>query len=226
VKEEMMNTRTIEPEAQLDPEQKRLLCDATEWSLISLLFQCPKHGWKDQISVLSTETEDGDLRAAAESAQTDSSEGLYHSIFGPGGPAPPREVSYRNWAEPGYLISELTSYYDAFSYYPEISEPVDHVAVEAGFIGYLRLKQAYALACSDTEHADIVAEACRQFVEEHLAVFAERLATRLADSGITYLARTGTALVRRTGPPADKRTPIELPILSVDDESAFDCGDA
>ena len=220
-----MNTGTRELAAQVDSEQRRLLCEAAEWRLISLLFQCPGPGWKDHLTVLARETSDDDLRAAAESAQTESSEGLYHSIFGPGGPAPPREVSYRNWAEPGYLISELTSYYAAFSYSPALGEAVDHVAVEADFIGYLKLKQAYALACCDNEHAEIAADASSQFVEGHLSMFAQPLATMLQNSGVNYLARSGSALVRRTGQPRDKRTLIDLPLFPGRGESVFDCAD-
>ncbi|MBK9162872.1 MAG: hypothetical protein IPM21_03010 [Acidobacteria bacterium] len=65
---------------------------------------------------------DKQLRRAARSAQKEASEGLFHSIFGPGGPAPGREVSYRGWVQPGYLLSELSTFYNAFSYQPKTHE--------------------------------------------------------------------------------------------------------
>jgi nitrate reductase assembly molybdenum cofactor insertion protein NarJ len=205
---------------------QKLLNEAAEWRLIGILFQCPEGSWRHQVNALAEETQAADLRAAAKAANKEASAGLYHSIFGPGGPAPPREVSYRDWAQPGYLISELTSYYQAFSYHPEMLEAADHVSVEAGFIAYLRLKEAYALARSDFEHADIAAEASRQFIEDHLSVYAQRLATALENSNIRYLALAGAALQRRAGLPKNKPAPLELPVLSDGDASAFDCGES
>ena len=172
----MMSTQAGLRERKADAKQRRLLNEAVEWRLIGLLFQCPDSNWQHQVDALAEETPDADLRAAAAAANTEASAGLYHSIFGPGGPAPPREVSYRDWAQPGYLMSELTSYYRAFSYRPEMLEAADHVSVEAGFVAYLRLKEAYALASSDFEHAEVVAQASRQFIEDHLSVYARRLA--------------------------------------------------
>jgi nitrate reductase assembly molybdenum cofactor insertion protein NarJ len=203
-----------------------LLSEAAEWRLISLFFQCPEASWQHHVNALAGETDDSDLQAAAAAANTEASAGLYHSIFGPGGPAPPREVSYRNWAQPGYLMSELTSYYDAFAYHPEMLEAADHVSVETGFIAYLRLKEAYAMTCCDSEHAGAAAAAARQFIEDHLSVFAERLAAMLGRSGIRYLALAGEALLRRTGPPRTKSAALELPILQDGDVSDFDCGTA
>ena len=91
----------------LDSRQRNLLEQAAEWRLVSLLFECPTKNWREQVAAISLEISDQELRAAAECAQSEASEALYHSIFGPGGPAPPREVSYRESVQLGYLISEL-----------------------------------------------------------------------------------------------------------------------
>jgi nitrate reductase assembly molybdenum cofactor insertion protein NarJ len=203
-----------------------LLNEAAEWRLISLLFQCPDSNWQHQVNALADETRDADLRASAAAANMKASAGLYHSIFGPGGPAAPREVSYRDWAQPGYLMSELTSYYAAFSYRPDMPEAADHVSVEAGFIAYLRMKEAYALASSDFEHADIAAEASRLFIEDHLSVYAHRLARLLENSSIRYLALAAAALQQRAGLPKNKSAALGLPVLYDGDASVFDCGDA
>jgi hypothetical protein len=212
------------PADALRPDQKRLLAEASDWHLISLLFQCPSADWRLLIGQMSEETEDSDLKAAVAAAKEEATEGLYHSIFGPGGPAPPREVSHRNIAQTGYLISELTSYYEAFCYRPDIREPADHVAVETGFVGYLRLKEAYALECGDSDHAEVTRNAARQFIDEHLSELAGRLTLALAGSHVNYLASAVNALLCRTGPPG-RLGGIELPVL-LQEESVFDCGEA
>ncbi|MEK7834176.1 MAG: molecular chaperone TorD family protein, partial [Acidobacteriota bacterium] len=147
---------------------------------------------------------------------------------GPGGPAPGREISYRDWAQPGYLLSELSSYYDAFAYHPDqaaIVEAPDHVSVEAGFIAYLRLKEAYARLNSDDEHAAVTREAAQQFLGEHLAAMTEPLARSLEHSGVEYLALAGKALLARVGSPREKPFRQNLPILSADEDAEFACAE-
>ena len=50
------------------------------------------------------------------------------------------------------------------------------------------------------EEAEIVAQAARDFVAEHLAMMAQPLARSLESSGIGYLARAGQSLLARVGP--------------------------
>jgi TorA maturation chaperone TorD len=203
----------------MNPRQRELLEDAAGWRLIALLFECPTAGWHDQVAALAAEIADPDLRAAAAAAQSEASEGVYHSIFGPGGPAPPREVSHRRLVEFGGLLSELQAHYNAFAYQPRTLEPADHISVEAGFIAYLRLKEAYALACDDTEHAAITAEAAQRFLEDHLAALATPLAAALAGCGFRYLECAAKAL--------HCRVPESAPALPLLPETeAFCCPDS
>lgn len=206
--------------------QTQLLREAAEWRLLSLLFECPSPNWREQVEALATEVADTDLKAAANVAQKEASEGLYHSIFGPGGPAPGREISYRDWTQPGYLLSELTSYYDAFAYQSKIVEAPDHVSVEAGFVAYLKLKEAYADAIADDEHAAVTREAGQQFIKEHLSMMTEPLARSLEHSGVEYLALAGKALLARVGPKRDQSPKHNLPVLTVDEDSEFACAEA
>ena len=143
---------------------------------------------------------DEQLEKAAAAMADEASEGLYHTTFGPGGPAAPREVSHREYVTPGQSLSELAAFYDAFAFCPSTNEPPDHVAVEADFIAYLRLKEAYALSRGDHAQADITAAAAQRFVEDHLSSIAEPLAKSLASSGITYLQLAADALLARVGP--------------------------
>ncbi len=177
-----------------------LLHDAAAWRLISLLFECPVAGWRDQVTTLAAEVGDPMLKSAA-AAGEEASEALYHTTFGPGGPASPREVSYHTTLLPGHLLGELTACYQAFAYAPALPEAPDHVAVETGFIAYLRLKEAYAHERGDPQQATVAATAARHLIEDHLSVIAEPLAKSLAASGITHLAQTSAALRQRVGPP-------------------------
>ena len=202
-----------------------VIVESAEWRLISLLFDCPTGNWFDQVKTLGKQVSDKRLKRAAMAAQKEASEGLFHSIFGPGGPAPGREVSYRGWVQPGYMLSELSTYYDAFSYKPKTKEVPDHVAVETGFIAYLRLKEAFALECFDAENAKIVADAATAFIDDHLSKYAEQMSRILANSGIEYLSLAGEALFKRTGRDKDKKNQVYLPVLeNADGETDFECG--
>ena len=203
-----------------------LLRDAAEWRLISLLFDCPKGDWFKQVDELGRQVTDKKLKKAAKAAGKEASEGLFHSIFGPGGPAPGREVSYRSWVQPGYLLSELSSFYNAFCFKPATAEVPDHVGVETGFIAYLRLKELYALECGDSKNAEVTSEASAAFIDDHLSKFAQKISKLLAASGIDYLDLAGAALFDRVGPDKDKSKQIFLPVLEEEDESLFECAAA
>lgn len=210
--------------------QNNLLCESAEWRLLGLLFECPSPQWGEQIASLAAEVSDAGLKAATEAAQREASEGLFHSIFGPGGPAPGREISYRNWTQPGYLLAELSSYYEAFAFQPAMIEAPDHVSVEAAFVAYMRFKEAYALARGDDEHASVTREAAQQFMTEHLSMMTEPLAHSLEHSGIQYLALAGKSLLARVGPKHEKALGRDLPVVSdllrsEDDASEFGCGE-
>ena len=74
----------------MNAKTSALLREAAEWRLISLLFECPNEEWQAQVAALAAEITDADLKAAAVAAREEAGEGIYHTIFGPGGPAAPR----------------------------------------------------------------------------------------------------------------------------------------
>ncbi len=207
-------------------QKTNLLREAAEWRLISLLFECPVGDWQTNVKNLAAEITDSQLKTAAEFAKIEASEGLYHSIFGPGGPAPAREVSYRSWVQPGYLLSELSAFYKAFSYQPNLQESPDHIAVETGFMAYLKLKEAFAIECGDKENAEITAKSAKTFNDEHLAKITQQITKSLASSEIEYLALTSAALFNRVGSDKDKKIRQILPVLGEMDEEFFECGES
>lgn len=182
-------------------DQVGLLSEAAEWALIGLLFECPTGDWHERVAGLAAEVADRNLREAAEAADREADAGLHQSTFGPGGPAAIREVSYHRTVHPGPVLAELQSLYDAFAYAPALDEPPDHVAVEAGFVGYLRFKEAYARHNGLAAEAAACADAAERITADHLALVAQPLAASLAMSGIRYAAAAAQALLDRVGPP-------------------------
>ena len=201
-----------------------LLRDAARWLLLAKLFECPSERWRRELAALADESDDAKLQDAARAALASATEGDYHSVFGPGGPAPPREVSYCESVELGSLMSELGAYYHAFGYQPVVSEPPDHVAVEIGFLAYLRLKQAHATHSGRSDNAEIARQAAERFRADHLATVAPQLASLLAASGIDYLAQASARLAARAASP---RPRTFLPVVdnpeADDDGSEFPC---
>lgn len=183
--------------------------EVASWRLAGLLFECPRPGWQAEVDGLALEASDAELSAAASAAREEASEGLFHTTFGPGGPAAPREVSYRGSVLPGQVIGRLCALYEAFAYQPTSAEPPDHVAIETGFLGYLKLKAAYAHFRGDAEQASIAHAAAERVAAEHLAIFSHPLADALAASGVRYLALAARWLASRTGPP-----PPSLPLIN------------
>lgn len=214
-----MSTRTV-----ADARTTDLLREAASWRVLGRLFECPDDHWRADLALLTRELNVEELVQLHAVIDDDATPGQYHSVFGPGGPAPAREASYHESIELGSLMSELAAYYHAFCYAPRNGEPLDHVAVEINFVSYLKFKEAYAHAQGHDEQADIVARAASAFVTDHLARIAAPLARLLASSSLHYLARGSALLAERVGPASG---PIRLPIVTPrvpDDEEDFTCG--
>ena len=222
-----MNTRHTQV---VNRPAAEVLRDAAEWRMIQLLFSRPVNDWSEEVASLAQEIRDVDLVAAARVSGTEASVGLFDTTFGSGGPAAPREVSYRICLDAGAFLSELSAFYTAFCFRPSPTEPPDHVNVETGFVGYLYLKKLYALQRADVDQQSVVADAIELFVRDHLAVFAGQLTRSLQHSGVEYLSLAASSLLRRVGPPPT-REPLTfrsnpLPVLNEDDsdESSTTCG--
>jgi nitrate reductase assembly molybdenum cofactor insertion protein NarJ len=201
-----------------------LLRDAAEWRLLGRLFECPDDQWNREIATLARELTNAKLRACVDLVDAAATAGQYYSVFGPGGPAPPREASHHESLELGSLMSELAGYYDAFGYSPHTTESPDHVAIEAGFVGYLKLKEAFARAQGDDEHAEMVARAATRFSADHLSRIATPLAKLLAGSHLRYLAEAARVLAERVGPPPRSARLPMLPLAEDAADEEMECG--
>lgn len=78
-------------------------------------------------------------------------------------------------------MADLRGWYAAFGLErrPEVRERPDHVAVECEFAGFLCRKEAYVLASEDRGQSELIHEAYRRFLRDHLARFGMALAARL-----------------------------------------------
>jgi nitrate reductase assembly molybdenum cofactor insertion protein NarJ len=165
---------TVEARAQ------DLLAHAAAWRLASLLLERPRAEWKGEIAELRAEVNDRALSSCAKAAEKGTEES-YHRVFGPGGTVSPREVSYCGFEDPGHLMAKLQSFYHAFSFKPRREESVDHISVEAGFVGYLFLKEAYAQMQGDAEAAEITGSARERFINEHVSRCAQGMVEKPGD---------------------------------------------
>jgi len=206
-----------------DPRVHERLAEATAWRLLGLLFERPREGWWQDVEALSRVVADPQIRAAAEAGREEASEGPYLALLGPGGLVSPREVTYRGMEDPGRILADIGAFYDAFAFQPETEEAPDHLAVEAGFVGYLCLKEAYARARGNEEEAEVAATAAARFREAHLSTHAWPVAERLEATGVRYLTLAATTLAHRTGPRRDTEPTVKSPLRLCDD-CALECG--
>jgi nitrate reductase assembly molybdenum cofactor insertion protein NarJ len=205
----------------LSPEVTALLTEASEWRLMGLLFEYPSADWRANLEALLPSLPDPALRALADAALQHSSEGLHFALFGPAGTVPVREVTYRGGVQFGYLMAELAAFYEAFGYEPQVEEAPDHLAVQLGFLAFLRLKQVHAMMQEDPDRAAVTADAAANFVKDHLAVQAEPVLARLENFAPDYLVDAGKWILARTGPAPVSGYPLGNP---GDEDEAMSCG--
>ena len=167
---------------------------AAHWHLLGLLLERPRPGWLERVRSLSQEVAHPQVLGAVADAHQ-ATESTYLSLLGPGGVASPREVAYRGMSDPGRILADIQAFFKAWHFRPLVEDPVDHVAVQAGFIGYLHLKEAYALVAGSLEDAELCQRARARFLSEHLRYLAKPLARKLgAAGGPAYLAKALTLL--------------------------------
>jgi nitrate reductase assembly molybdenum cofactor insertion protein NarJ len=166
--------------------RKSRIAAAAEWRLLSLLFERPRPGWHEEVSALAAEVDDRVLQEAACAASA-ATEGEYLRWFGPGGAVSPRAVTYRPFEDPGQILADLTMQFDAFAFRPHREDPLDHIAVEVGFVGFLFLKEAYAVTRGDRDGARRVHAAREHFLDTHLAPLAAGVHQQLAALDRSYL---------------------------------------
>lgn len=148
---------------------------------LSLLFQPPQPGWRDELLHLADRLPAAlaaDAQALAAASSDDIAE--YHRALGAGACAD-CESDYEpsTLAGKGPLIGDVAGFYRAFAFEPEIKLAPDHLSVELGFLGYLALKEAYATHRISPDHAERCRDAAGKFAAEHLAQWLPTFLARL-----------------------------------------------
>lgn len=199
----------------------RLLREAAELRLLGLVFEYPSEEWRRNLIALQPSLNDENSQAIAREALRDAGEGLHFALFGPAGSVPVREVKYQGGVQFGYLMAELSAFYEAFGYEPALPEAADHLAVEIGFLAYLKLKEANALLRGEEETAARTAEAANTFLREHLAVQAEPVLRGMENFGPEYLIKACAVLAELAGPSPRSGYP-----LGGGEDDGLCCGEA
>lgn len=78
----------------------------------------------------------------------------------------------------GERLADVAGFYHAFGVDPVGEERADHLAVELEFYAWLLLKTDYLAGAGDREGAEIVLDARRKFLRDHLGPLAEAVARR------------------------------------------------
>lgn len=107
-------------------------------------------------------------------------------------------------------MAELSAYYEAFGFEPKIDEAADHLAVQLGFLFFLRLKHAHALLGGECEAARITSEAFSAFLRDHVAVQAEPASQSLAGFAPAYLSDAGRLILDHASPSPRSEFPLGL----------------
>lgn len=209
--------------AALPPEVRGLLAQAAEYRLLGLLFEYPSDAWRAQVGALLPDLGDEALRSLGAAALEYSTPGLHTALFGPAGTVPVREVKWQGGVQFGYLMAEIAAFYQAFAYTPSAEEAGDHLAIQLGFISYLRLKQALALAEGQTEQAQLAAEAAAEFLKNHIAVSAEPVLRLLENFGPDYLVDAGRRILELAGPSPRSGYPLAI-ADELEEDAEMACG--
>lgn len=196
-----------------------LLSRAAAWRLAGRLFERPVPGYEEAIAALAPEAEDETLAAAAREVLECADEGTFLARLGPGGAVSPREAAFAGFGDPGRILADAEGFYAAFGYAPRAEDPADHAAVETGFVAFLFLKEAFALASGRREEAGTCEEARRRFLEEHVSTWAAPLARGLEAAGDVGRARAARWIAERAG----EAPRASLPVLPPEEGSTFDC---
>src|SRR5262249_45609390 len=160
---------------KISEQTREALQRAADWRLLSLLLERPRPGWQEEIGMFADQVET-DIRPLVTLAR-EATEEAYIALFGPGGPVSPREASYGGFADPGAVLADVTAFYEAFHYFPKSENPVDHISVQTGFLGYLSLKEAYALESGNTDALEATRSSLNHFLEAHYATLVRGFAT-------------------------------------------------
>jgi nitrate reductase assembly molybdenum cofactor insertion protein NarJ len=165
---------------------KETLARASAWMFASLALQPPTAESRAILEALIPSLPSSLQTAAARIAafRLDDWEPEYFSVLGPAG-CPACESSYERAAQAsrGPMLADISGCYQAFAYAPDVREVPDHASVEAGFLGYLAMKIAFAEHAGQEDAAEIAREAYAAFQRDHVGRWFDDFRDALAETG-------------------------------------------
>jgi TorA maturation chaperone TorD len=167
---------------------------ASQWRLLSLLFQLPTRQTRHELRRLAqtAPTNLANLAKAWADVPLTLAAAAYQRTLGPGG-VPAVESSYdpNALAGRGPLLADIAAFHKAFSYSPEKppAEVPDQIAAELDFLSYMAVKVAFAMESGEVEHARISGQAYSKFLKEHLYTWVGAFRERLELSASEFFIR-------------------------------------
>ena len=172
------------------------------------------------------------LADAAEVADDASLAAEYVALFDGAVKCPPYEGAYGapQIAGKSAQLADIAGFYTAFGLEPATGQPdvEDHIATELEFLSALAVKEAWALAEREEEHAEVSRNASATFLTDHLGRWAVLFARALeTTTELPYYRAVATLLARWVEAETArlKITPAPLMPTPLDQETAepFSC---
>ncbi|MBF0457098.1 MAG: molecular chaperone TorD family protein [Nitrospirae bacterium] len=144
--------------------------DETGWASIENILSEREALFEGEMLLLVNNFNNEFRGAAIEDIQSD-----YLSFFDLGGQISPYETEYltEKISRKPFELSDIAGFYSAFGLSINQSsnnrEIVDHISVELEFMALLTWKERYAVETKSKEHEEIVLDAKRKFLKDHLA---------------------------------------------------------
>jgi TorA maturation chaperone TorD len=184
---------------QMNGDSKAWLEAASQWRLLSLLFQLPTRQSRQELRRLAhtAPSKLANLAKAWADLPLTLAAAAYQRTLGPGG-VPAVESSYdpNALAGRGPLLADIAAFHKAFSYSPERppAEVPDHIAAELDFLSYMAVKVAFAIESGEIEHSKISDQAYSNFLKEHLNTWVGAFRERLELSASDFFIRAADCI--------------------------------
>jgi len=184
---------------QRNGNSKAWLEAASQWRLLSLLFQLPTRQTRQELRRLAqiAPRKLANLAKAWADVPLTLAAAAYHRTLGPGG-VPAVESSYdpNALAGRGPLLADIAAFHKAFAYAPEKppAEVPDHVAAQLDFLSYMAVKVAFAIEAGEPENVKISDQAYSKFLKEHLYTWVGAFRERLELSASEFFIRAADCI--------------------------------
>jgi hypothetical protein len=189
------------------PELVHHMEAAAHWRLLGQVFSYPGSGWAGRIELLIECLREERYAELARAALRGSSPELWMRLFGPAGPVRTRAVAWLGGIQPGYLLAELSAFYEAFGFEPPAGCAPDQLPALLDFAAWLELKLAYACVQRDGERVEVTQRALKTFLERFVAPLAWPVYRQLEGCGYGLFEEAARLAAGQSGPEPERQHP-------------------